>query len=263
MWTPSVVKYRFVENGLPTAAVKSLTPRERYGLRLVLVGIAVTLVGIPFGYLLHEVTTDGPFTKLDSSFAEWLHARLVHNDAARVALNVISFTGKPIFLTPLVGLPCVWLLWRGARKLVVFLAVASIGGGIVDTLVKLAVGRPRPKFDDPIATAFGNSFPSGHSMSSLICFGALLLVFLPLLPTRWRTPAIVLTCVWVLLIGLSRLALGVHFVSDVLGGYVLGAAWLIGSVAAFETWRIDRGKRATHVLEEGVDPEEAREAARG
>jgi undecaprenyl-diphosphatase len=59
-------------------------------------------------------------------------------------------------------------------------------------------------------------------------------------------------------IGFSRLTLGVHYVSDVLGGYVLGAAWLLASVAAFEIWREDRGRRPTKPLEEGVEPEEAK-----
>jgi membrane-associated phospholipid phosphatase len=227
-----------------------------------LVGVAVVLVGIPFGLLLHQVTTDGPLTELDESAAQWLHTRLVDEEPAGAVLRFISFTGKPIFLTFAVGLPALWLLRRGARKLVLFLGVVSIGGGIVDTIVKVAVGRPRPKFDEPIATAFGNSFPSGHSMSSLVCFGALLLVFLPLIAPRFRHLAVAVTVLWVLAIGVSRLALGVHFISDVLGGYVLGAAWLIGSVAAFEVWREDRGKRVTNPLDEGVEPEEARAAAR-
>jgi undecaprenyl-diphosphatase len=227
-----------------------------------LVGIAIALVGAPFGLLLHEVTTDGPFTKFDESAAQWLHTRLVHNDVAEAILQFVSFTGKPIFLTPLIGLPALWLWRNGARKLVVFLLVVSLGGAAIDTAVKVAVGRPRPKFDEPIATAFGNSFPSGHSMSSLICYGALLLVFLPLIAKRFRPWAIAATVIWVLAIGLSRLALGVHFISDVLGGYVLGAAWLMGSVAVFEVWREDRGRRPTKPLTEGVEPEEAKKAVR-
>jgi undecaprenyl-diphosphatase len=249
-----------VDHGLPTAATETLTPQSRFELRVVLVGLAVSLVGIPFGLLVHQVTTNGPLTQLDESFAQWLHERLVGNAFAKGVLEFVSFTGKPIFLIPLIGLPCLWLLRNGARKLVVFLIVASVGGGIVDTLVKIAVGRPRPKFDQPITTAFGNSFPSGHSMSSLICYGALLLVFMPLIPSGARRIALALTSFWVLAIGVSRLALGVHYISDVLGGYVLGAAWLIGLVAAFEVWREDRGKRPTHVLDEGVEPEEARRA---
>lgn len=250
-----------MEHGLPAGLARRLGPAGRFGLRETLAGLAVAIVGIPFGLLLQQVTTDGPLTALDESGAQWLHTRLVDNALAEAVLQTISFTGKPIFLTFLVGIPALIAWRRGAPKLAVFLIVTSIGGGIVDTLVKIAVGRPRPRFDEPIATAFGNSFPSGHSMSSLICYGAVLLFALPLLAPRWRRIAIGLTALWVGLIGLSRLALGVHFISDVLGGYALGAAWLIGSVAAFETWRIERGRRTTHPLEEGVEPEESKSVA--
>lgn len=64
------------------------------------------------------------------------------------------------------------------------------------------------------------------------------------------------TATLIVLIGFSRLSLGVHYVSDVLGGYVLGAAWLIASVAAFEIWREERGRPRTRPLEHGVEPEE-------
>lgn len=251
-----------MEHGLPDAAADKLAPQARYGLRELLVGIAVVLIGVPFGLLLHEVTTDGPLTELDESAAQWLHTRVVDNDGLEAAMHALSYLGKPIVLMFAVGLPALWLLRRGARKLVVFLAVVSLGGGAVDTVVKVAVGRPRPTFDEPIATAFGNSFPSGHSMSSLVCYGALLLVFLPLLPRPARRWAVAGTALLVLAIGFSRLALGVHFLSDVLGGYVLGAAWLIGSVAAFEIWREERGRRTTDPLTEGVEPEEATRAAK-
>lgn len=250
-----------MDHGLPTAAAERLRPSSRFGLRELLLAIAIALVGAPFGWLLHEVTTHGPFTKLDASAAEWLHARLVHNHAAVIAMQAVSFTGKPVFLFFLVGLPVVWLWRNGARKLVIFLLVVSLGGSAIDTAVKVLVGRPRPRLDEPIATAFGKSFPSGHSMSSLICYGALLVVFLPLVPRRWRVVTIVATASWVLAVGFSRLALGVHFLSDVLGGYVLGAAWLIGSIAAFEVWREDRGRRPTHPLQSGIEPEEAQAAA--
>jgi undecaprenyl-diphosphatase len=251
-----------MDHGLPEIATKRLPPASRFGVREVLLAIALALVGAPFGWLLHEVTTNGPLTKFDESAAESLHKHFVHHRLAIDALQAISFTGKPIFLIFVVGIPVVWLWRRGAPKLVVFLVVVSLGGSLVDTVVKVLVGRPRPKLDEPIATAFGKSFPSGHSMSSLICYGAVLLVFLPLLSRRWRPVAITATALWVLAVGMSRLALGVHFLSDVLGGYVLGAAWLIGSVAAFEIWREERGRPRTNPLESGVEPEEAKAAAK-
>lgn len=248
-----------MKHGLPEGVAGKLGPLGRYELRATLFGIAVAIVGIPFGLLLHQVTTDGPITALDDSAARRLNAEFHDSDVAIAVLNAVSYLGKPIFLLFAVGLPGLWILRHGGRKLVVFLAVTCLGGGVVDTIVKVAVGRPRPEVDEPIIEAFGKSFPSGHSMQAVVCYGALLLVFLPLLHGRVRIAAVTGTVLLVLAIGLSRLALGVHFISDVLGGYVLGAAWLAAAVAAFEIWREERGRRPTRPMAEGIEPEEAEE----
>lgn len=245
-----------MEQLLPEGVAAKLGPLARYELRALLFALALAVVGIPFGILLHQVATHGPLTGFDEDGAQWMNDRFQDRDLAITMLKAISFTGKPIFLLFAVGLPVLWVLRNGGRKLAVFLAVTSVGGGAIDTVVKVAVGRPRPEVDEPIISAFGKSFPSGHSMQAVVCYGALLLVFLPLLEGRRRTAAIVATATLIALIGFSRLSLGVHYVSDVLGGCVLGAAWLIASVAAFEIWREDRGSRRTHPLEEGVEPEE-------
>jgi len=144
---------------------------------------------------------------------------------------------------------CVLALGSGASA---FLLTSVLVGGLIDTWVKLAVGRERPSLEHPVATAFGKSFPSGHAMSSTIAYGALLLVLLPLIPAARRRLAIVATIGWLLMIGFTRLALGVHYITDVLGGYALGAAWLTLNTAAFEIWREERGLRRTQPLEEGV-----------
>jgi undecaprenyl-diphosphatase len=246
-----------MDRGLPDAVAVKLPPVARYELRALLFGIAIALVGIPFGFLLHQVATHGPLTGFDEDGAQWLNDRVHDHDAVVALLEVISFTGKPIFLLFAIGIPGAWVLWHGGRKLALFLAVTCLGGGVVDTIVKVVVGRPRPEVDEPILEAFGNSFPSGHSMQAVVCYGALLFVFLPMLHGRARVAAIGATVALALLIGVSRLALGVHFVSDVLGGYILGVAWLTAAVAAFEIWREDRGRRRTNPLEEGVEPEEA------
>jgi undecaprenyl-diphosphatase len=247
-----------VDKGVPEVVAEKLPPIERYGLRVVLFAVAVSLVGVPFGLLLEQVVTKGPLTEADTGVAEWLHERVAGSHVAIEALKVISLIGKPITLGVLIGIVVIWLLRNGARKLVVFLIATSLGGGIVDSVVKIVVGRPRPELDHPVTHAFGKSFPSGHAMSSTICFGALFLVLAPVLSPGRRRVALGLAIVLPLAIGISRLALGVHFVSDVLGGWVLGMAWLAASVAAFEIWREDRGRRTTAPLEEGVEPEEGR-----
>jgi membrane-associated phospholipid phosphatase len=234
-------------------AAHRLDPTQRYGVRLTLFAIALTLVGIPFGFLLDQVLREGPMVRVDTWAANTLHDAVRGSDAAVSALQVVSFTGKPIFFVLLCVPIGLVLLHRRRVHLVVFLATATILGGLIDTWVKLAVNRDRPSLEDPIATAFGKSFPSGHAMMSLVTYGALLLIFLPVI--RRKHLAVALTAAWVFAIGVSRLALGVHFISDVVGGWALGAAWLVLNTAAFEIWREDRGLRRTEPLEEGVEPE--------
>jgi len=152
-------------------------------------------------------------------------------------LQAISWLGRPPLLA-LVVLATVVLVWRpGHRRRCVYLVVTSLGGGIVDTLVKAAVDRPRPVVDHPVATALGKSFPSGHAMSSTVTYGALLIAIWPWLSPRLRRIALVATVVLVVAVGTSRLLLGVHFVSDVVGGYILGLAWLAAATAVFAVWR--------------------------
>ncbi|MGH2686294.1 MAG: phosphatase PAP2 family protein, partial [Actinomycetota bacterium] len=251
------------DKGLPQVATRKLAPVERYGLRVTLFAAAIVLVAIPFGLLLQQVASDGPFTTFDLEVAAWLNRQVSPRGWAVDVAQVVSFLGKPIFLIFAVGVPGLWIAWRREWRLVIFLAVTCLGGGLVSTAVKLAVGRGRPVVDNPIATAFGQSFPSGHAMASLVCYGALLLVFLPLAPRHRRHALVGVAVAVVAAIGVTRLALGLHFTTDVVAGYVLGAAWLVASVAAFEIWRQDRGRRRTRPLEEGVEPEEIRDLVQG
>jgi undecaprenyl-diphosphatase len=247
-----------MDRGLPEGVANKLGPLGRYELRALLYGLAIALVAIPFGLLLVQVTTHGPLTKIDESAARSFNGFFYGKGAFITTFELISDIGKPIFLVFSIGIPAVWIFLHGGRKLALFLAVTCIGGGIVDTIVKVAVARPRPTVDQPIISAFGKSFPSGHSMQAVVCYGALLLAFLPILSGRARIAAVAAWIFTLLAIGFSRLALGVHYISDVLGGWVLGAAWLAASVAAWEIWREDRGKRPTHPTEEGVEPEESK-----
>jgi len=223
-----------------------------------LLGIAIILVAVPFATLLFQVVAKGPLTRLDGDIANKLNDLVYESDVAVRVLETISWFGKPIWFYILIGSAVLWLWRKGQRRLVWFLVVTSLGGGIVDTVVKILVDRPRPIVDHPIHEAFGKSFPSGHAMSSLVSYGALYLVFVPAFRTRRsRHVALAVTLAICLAIGSSRLLLGVHFLSDVLGGYVLGLAWLIGSVAVFEIWRKEEGRPVTDPIEEGVEPEAA------
>lgn len=69
-----------------------------------------------------------------------------------------------------------------------------------------------------------------------------LLVFLPALPPRWRRPAVVVGALFALAVGVSRIVLGVHWVSDVIGGWLLSAAWVLAMAAIFRTWQQESGE---------------------
>jgi undecaprenyl-diphosphatase len=240
---------------LPPFVTRRLQPEARFGLRLTLFGLALVLVAVPFSYLLFEVIRKGPLTRFDESTANRMHEHVVGNATLIHVLDAVSLLGKPLLLGVCIAAGALFAFRRGRQRLSLFLAVTAIGGGLVDSAVKIFVNRPRPVLDTPIAHAFGKSFPSGHAMSSTVTYGALLLVFLPAIPRRWRWAGWVGTTLLVVAICLSRLLLGVHFVSDVVGGVVLGVAWVAGSAAMFEIWRSEAGKDKADVVTDGLEPE--------
>lgn len=233
-------------------------PESRYGLRLTLLALAVFLVAVPFGLLLDQVVRDGPLTRADTWAAEHLHDWVRGAPGVVGPLRAVTFLGTPLWLAAVVGATAAFTAARGRRRLALFVVVTAAAGGLVNSGVKSAVDRERPALEPPVATAGGPSFPSGHATSSTVCYGAVALVLLPAVPRRARRRAVAGTAALVAAIGVSRLALGVHYLSDVLGGFALGGAWLAASTAAFSVWRVERGQPPVEALE-GLEPEAARD----
>jgi membrane-associated phospholipid phosphatase len=241
---------------LRAAVHRRLDPGGRYGLRVTLFGLAFLLVAVPFGLLLDQIKHNGSLVRIDTSGARSLHDWVRHSPHVVTDLKILTFFGSPIWFYLIVAPAVVWVWHSGHRRLAVFLLVTVFGGGLLDTVVKEVVSRARPSLVDPVATAHGKSFPSGHAMSSTFTYGALLLVFLPVIARRYRPIVVGGAIVLVVAICFSRLALGVHFITDVVGGVVLGLAWLAASTAAFSIWRVERGGPAVAVSE-GLEPEAA------
>jgi undecaprenyl-diphosphatase len=232
-----------------------LDPPKRYGARVLIYALAVVLLFGPLGLLATELTTTvRDLNDLDLGAAEEFHPLVASSPGLVLALEVISFIGSPPWFYLLLGGSAIYLWIKNRRRLSVFILMTGLMGGAVDTAVKMWVDRPRPHIEDPVATAPENAFPSGHMMMSTIGYGVLLLVFLPLVPRRRRVLAVIGAVLLVWVIGLARLMLGVHFITDVVGGFLLGMAWLIASTAAFSTWRCEEGKGRVDPLE-GVEPE--------
>jgi undecaprenyl-diphosphatase len=221
-----------------------LTITQHVSLRL-LVGLAICIACLRiFAELVEEVFTEQEFARIDLGLANELHAAATPS-AHTFFLVVTTFGFQVVWIVGVtVGL---YFLWRRRwLRLIVWLA-ALAGGEALNFLLKAWFARPRPQFADPLAVALYYSFPSGHAMMSLITYGLLAYFLFIGLPRRWqRVPAVAALILLILLIGFSRLYLGVHYLSDILAGFVVGGLWLSVCITAmnFVLERRERRKRS-------------------
>ncbi|MCX5068072.1 phosphatase PAP2 family protein [Micromonospora lupini] len=241
----------------PSWRRRRLDPDHSLGLRLTLAATAAFLVLVPFSLLaLLVLGAWAPLHRLDTAITDALHAHAVDHPAWVTLMHVWSAVFGPLPLRVAALLVVIWLLRRQARRLALWVTTTMVVGGLMGPLLKLLVGRDRPELLDPVARAAGYSFPSGHALNATLAAGVLLLVFLPYVGgwasrvTLW-VAALLLTVVT----GLSRVALGVHFASDVLGGWLLGVAVVAATTAAFTSWRAHTGLRPVRPAHDGVAPE--------
>jgi undecaprenyl-diphosphatase len=220
--------------------------------------LAVIACGLGFALLLTLVRVNWqPMESLDHGIANGLNDVVADNRLLVAVARAITTMGSNSVLWAVMILGVAVLVLRRLRRLAVYLVITGVGALILDPTLKALVGRVRPVVAEPIAHGGGNSFPSGHSLGSIVVYGALLMVLLPGIPGRARKPVIGVVAALVLLIGFSRLALGVHYLTDVLGAWMLGIAWLGVTGYAFEVWRRQTGRRGSHPLHEGLEPEAA------
>lgn len=167
-----------------------------------------------------------PFSPVDHELAGWFHSHLNH-----VLVTVFSgFTelGSGEWIGVVLGLSILFLLWKRSWPAVATLVIAVPGGMLLNELLKVEVHRSRPFFADPLGSWSGYSFASGHSIGATLLYGQLPLFLAPMLKNRhWRGLTIALAMLLILLVGFSRIALGAHYLSDVLGGITLGILWLL------------------------------------
>jgi undecaprenyl-diphosphatase len=226
-------------------------------MRALIAAVALVLVAVPFALLLFLVQDKWrPLARADAGARDDLHSYAVGHGPFVTAMNTLSTLGSAPVYIAVFAVVVGWLLWRRLPRLALFVVVTVAGSSLLNQVVKVAVDRSRPVLPDPVAHANGMSFPSGHAQSAVVAYSVLLLVFLPVLRGIWRPTAVAVAVLMVLGIGFSRVALGVHYVSDVLAGYVLGGAWVLAMAAAFNAWRVERGKPKAS-LDEGLEPEAA------
>jgi undecaprenyl-diphosphatase len=184
-----------------------------------------------------------PLLRVDQGARDGLHRYAVSHAGFVSAMQLVSSSGAGVTWFAVLAPVVVWLLWCRMRRLALFVVVTAVGSSLLNLAVKVTVHRVRPHLSDPVAYAQGLSFPSGHAQEAVVGYTLLLLVFLPLLAGAWRRATVVVAALAPIAIGFSRIALGVHYVSDVLGGILLGAAWVAAMTAAFNVIGVDRERR--------------------
>lgn len=228
----------------------------RLGLRLGLAGLAAFLVAVPFTLLAIQVRRSAGWVRdLDYGVATSLNTLMNEQTWLVWTMRVVGRVSEPWVLRVVALGAVIALLRRRQRRVAIWLTVTMATGGILGVLLKLVVARARPEFDAPVALASGYSFPSGHALNAML-FGCCVLVLL-----HPRTQGATRLLLWlgvagfVLLVGFDRLSLGVHYVSDVVAGYVVGAATVLATLAAFALWQREEGVPAAS-SERGLDPQE-------
>ena len=180
-----------------------------------------------------------PLLRLDHDLAARLHGLAVDHPALVRVADVGATVLSPNVFRGIVVVLALWLLRRGQARLAFWAVLAMTVGGLVGILGKLVFARDRPSFPDAVAHATGYGYPSGHAINSAL--GVLVILAIVLPRTRHRAAPILFGAAVVILTGLDRMVLGVHYLTDVLG------AWLAAVVVVTATalvFRPDQGRPA-------------------
>jgi undecaprenyl-diphosphatase len=220
------------------AFLKQRFARRQYlGLHLT-IGFAICLAGLwVLAGITEDVVTRDAITRFDPMLLEWLRAH--STPLGDRVFSAISLLGSPLAMAIIALAVGIWLIMQREWTVLAVWLIAMVGGQVLAMAFKLVIQRPRP----PGAAAFLHnmswSFPSGHAMGSLIGYGMLsyLAIILWVHRRGWQIAIAVGAIVLVLLIGLSRLYLGVHYFSDVMAGYSGAVLWLSACISALEVVR--------------------------
>lgn len=213
-----------------------LSPEGYLGLHLT-VGMVVIVLGCCwFGGIVEDLWTNEPLVAFDTRLAQWFH-----EDGTRdltSAARVVTLFGSVAFLTAasvcfalVFGIRRAW-----GRLLVLVLAVG--GGSLLNIVLKHAFHRQRPVLENPLVTLSSYGFPSGHTMGATIFYGLMAMLAARHFKRWWQRALVFAVAALIILsIALSRIYLGAHYLSDILGAFAAGLVWLALCWTAVETFR--------------------------
>jgi membrane-associated phospholipid phosphatase len=228
---------RWKENHPGTVAfVRERLSRSRYFELHLMVGFAIVAL---FSRLLVELTEavleNSPLVVIDRWAFQALS--LFHTPLMTGIMEWITFLGGGEVITAGALLICFALAWQKRFAELAGLLAAVLGGSLLSLVMKTAINRPRPPMDAALSP-FGASFPSGHALMSVLFYGfCSYLLILSSKTTETRSHIVTWTVFLVFMIGVSRLYLGVHYLSDVAAGFTAGISWLAVCATGVEIFR--------------------------
>jgi undecaprenyl-diphosphatase len=205
-------------------------------------GLLLSLgVIVLFAQIVDEVVIEGESRRFDETVLLWINA---HSPGwLDEPMRLITALGYYWVVLPLLGLAVYAFYRKGARISAALLLVAAIGSSVLTDVLKSVFQRARPELFDSGYTTSGYSFPSGHATLAVGFYGTLTLLIAWRLRGFWRWTVVVAGVVFVLLIGFSRLYLGVHYPTDVIAGFLAAPLWVSTIGISYFLWRTVRGSR--------------------
>ena len=224
-------------------AAARFSPEGAFGLHLTLGILLILCAGWAFAHIAAAVESRAAITLLDVQLADWLHAH--GSRGLTLAMLIVTWMHSAWGIAVLAVLFAIWLYRQRALYWLLSLALSVPGGLLLNVAVKHVYRRARPHFDDPLLTLSTYSFPSGHTAGATVFYGVLACYLVAHAKGRGQQAAAVVGAVLaVALVAVSRMYLGVHYLSDVLGAAAEGCAWLAICMTAVSTLRRHREARA-------------------
>jgi undecaprenyl-diphosphatase len=237
-----------------------LTRRKRADRRLagrLLAALAAGCVlAVPVAVLALVVkNVHGPVARLDLTVTDALHGFAEKHGWFVETLRWVSIVGHPATFRTAGTIAALWLLQVKRPRLALWALVTTWGGALLGVVLKSVVERARPVLPDAVAHASGYSFPSGHALGAFVGCAVFLLLWLDLAARRGRWLGWAVATLITATICFARIGLGVHYLSDVVGGCLVGLAWTTATTIVFQTWRTEAGLGRARVLVRGIQPE--------
>src|ERR687894_56843 len=205
------------------------------------VGLAVSALVIWAFAELADGVVEGESRRFDRSVLLWIDAH--SPEWLDNPMRLITALGYYWVVVPLLAVAVLAFYLKGWRLSATLLLVSTVGSSLLTAVLKAVFGRARPEVLDSGYAASFYSFPSGHATVAVGFYGALTLILAYRLRGFARWAVVVGGVSLVLLIGFSRLYLGVHYPTDVLAGYLAAPLWLVSFGTVYVLWISIRGLR--------------------